>query len=569
MRCDRSGAEIKVGEGNDWLEILGCGMVHPNVLRSCGIDPDEYQGFAFGLGVDRLAMLKYGMPDLRPYFEADVDWISHYGFKPWLLPTVTGGSVVRIATPNLVLRRAASQRSTSPIAYATGRKSAGACLPMSAGQGEVDRDVFVARRRGYSPHPLHPQPRASPMKFTLPWLKDYLDDDAELPAIIEAMTMAGLEVEEAHDPKDSLKQFTVARIVSAKQHPNADKLQVCQVETIDGMKEIVCGGLNARPGLVTAYAPIGAYIPGSGITLVPKPVRGVVSNGMLCSGCEMQTDEDPFRLRIAHFEEWQPRAQALGLSDEQAIADGGIIELPATLKVGSPVAEALALDTVMDFEVTPNRPDWLGVVGVARDLAAKGVGKFKLAQVKPVPGKFPCPVKVRIDAPEACPVFAGRLIRGVKNGPSPDWMQKRLKAIGINPKSMLVDVTNYISFDRARPLHVYNAGKLTGGIQVRMGAASDSFEALDGKTYSNLADMCVIADDFGAIGLGGVMGGASTGCSIETTDVFIESAWFDPGADGQDGARDRHPFRCAVPVRAGRRSAFMRRGHRAGDAADP
>ncbi len=373
------------------------------------------------------------------------------------------------------------------------------------------------------------------MKFTLPWLKDYLDTSADLPAILEAMTMAGLEVEEAHDPRDELKQFTVARIVSAKQHPNADKLQVCQVDTVDGMKEIVCGGLNARPGLVTAYAPIGAYIPGSGITLVPKPVRGVVSNGMLCSGSEMQTDEDPFRLRIARFEDWQPRAQALGLSDDQAIEDGGIIELPDNLKVGAPVADALALDTVVDFEVTPNRPDWLGVVGIARDLGAKGVGKFKLAEVKPVAGKFKCPVTVRIDAPEACPVFAGRLIRGVKNGQSPDWLQKRLKAIGINPKSMLVDVTNYISFDRARPLHVYDAKKLKGGIQVRMGSASDSFEALDGKTYSNLAEMCVIADDSGAIGLGGVMGGASTGCSIETTDVFIESAWFDPQRTAKTG----------------------------------
>jgi phenylalanyl-tRNA synthetase beta chain len=292
------------------------------------------------------------------------------------------------------------------------------------------------------------------VKFTLPWLKDYLDTSANLPAILEAMTQAGLEVEDAHDPKDALKQFTVCRIVSAKQHPNADKLQVCQVDTVDGVKEIVCGGLNARPGLVTAYAPIGAYIPGSGITLVAKPVRGVVSNGMLCSGGEMVTDEDPFRLRIARFEDWQPRAQALGLSDEQAIADGGIIELPDTLKVGAPVAEALSLDTVIDFEVTPNRPDWLGVVGIARDLGAKGVGKFVAPEVKSVPGKFKSSVTVRIADETACPVFAGRLIRGVKNGPSPEWMQKRLKAIGINPKNMLVDVTNYISFDRCRPLHV-------------------------------------------------------------------------------------------------------------------
>jgi phenylalanyl-tRNA synthetase beta chain len=373
------------------------------------------------------------------------------------------------------------------------------------------------------------------MKFTLPWLKDYLDTTADLPAILNAMTQAGLEVEDAHDPKDALKQFTVCRIISAKQHPNADKLQVCQVETVDGMKEIVCGGLNARPGLVTAYAPIGAFIPGSGITLVPKPVRGVVSNGMLCSGGEMKTDEDPFRLRIARFDDWKFRAEALGISEEQAIADGGIIELPDDLKVGSPVADALALDTVIDFEVTPNRPDWLGVTGIARDLGAKGLGKFKLEPVKPVKGTFPSPVKVRIEDESACPVFAGRLIRGVKNKPSPDWMQKRLKVIGINPKNMLVDVTNYISFDRCRPLHVYDAAKLKGDVRARLGTAQDSFVGLDGKTYSNLSEMCVIADDSGAIGLGGVMGGESTGCSIDTTDVFIESAYFDANRTARTG----------------------------------
>jgi len=373
------------------------------------------------------------------------------------------------------------------------------------------------------------------VKFTLPWLKDYLDTSAGLPAILEAMTQAGLEVEDAHDPREALKQFTVCRIISAAQHPNADKLQVCQVETVDGMKEIVCGGLNARPGLVAAYAPIGAFIPGSGITLVPKPVRGVVSNGMLCSGGEMKTDEDPFRLRIARFDDWKFRAEALGISEEQAIADGGIIELPDNLKVGSPVADALALDTVVDFEVTPNRPDWLGVVGIARDLGAKGVGKFKLEPVKAVKGTFPSPVKVRIEDESACPVFAGRLIRGVKNKPSPDWMQKRLKAIGINPKNMLVDVTNYISFDRCRPLHVYDAAKLKGDVRARLGTETDVFTGLDGKTYSNLAEMCVIADDSGAIGLGGVMGGESTGCSIDTTDVFIESAYFDANRTARTG----------------------------------
>ncbi len=367
------------------------------------------------------------------------------------------------------------------------------------------------------------------MKFTLSWLKDYLETDVSIPALVDAMTMAGLEVEEVHDPRDSLKQFTVCRIVTAAQHPNADKLQVCQVETVDGMKEIVCGGLNARPGLVTAYAPIGAYIPGSGMTLVPKPVRGVVSNGMLCSGGEMQTEEDPFRLRVARFDDWYPRAQVLGLDEEKAIADGGIIELPDDTKIGSPVADVLgASDPVVDFEVTPNRPDWLGVVGIARDLAAAGVGTFRLPANEPVKGKFPCPIDIRIEAPDVCPVFAGRVIRGVKNKPSPDWMQKRLKAIGINPKNMLVDVTNYLSYDRARPMHVYDASRLKGAVVARLGTAGDSLAALDGKTYSGLENMCVIADDSGAIGLGGVMGGQATGSSIDTVDVFIECAWFDP-----------------------------------------
>jgi phenylalanyl-tRNA synthetase beta chain len=374
------------------------------------------------------------------------------------------------------------------------------------------------------------------MKFTLSWLKDYLTTDVELPGILDAMILAGLEVEHVTNPREALKQFTVCRIVSAKQHPNANKLQVCQVDTVDGMKEIVCGGLNARPGLVTAYAPIGAFIPGSGITLVPKPVRGVVSNGMLCSGGEMDQAEDPFRLRLARFDEWFPRAQALGLDEEKAIADGGIIELPDDAQVGAPVSEVLgATDPVIDFEVTPNRPDWLGVTGIARDLAAKGLGAFAIPKVDTVQGGFPCPVSIAIEAPQACPVFAGRLIRGVKNGPSPDWMQQRLKAIGINPKNMLVDVTNYLSFDRARPMHVYDANKLTGGIVARRGQSWDSLAALDGKTYSNLADMCVIADDSGVIGLGGVMGGASTGCSIDTTDVFIECAWFDPGRTAKTG----------------------------------
>lgn len=354
------------------------------------------------------------------------------------------------------------------------------------------------------------------MKFTLGWLKDHLDTTADVAAVADAMTMAGLEVEEVHDPIAALAPFTVAKIVSAAQHPNADRLQVCQVETVDGMKEIVCGAPNVRAGLTTIYAPIGAYVPGLGVTLVEKPVRGVVSNGMLCSAAELE------------------------LSDE---ADG-IQELPDDLQVGTPAAGVFGAEPVIDFEVTPNRPDWLGVAGIARDLAAAGVGTLKTPAVAPVPGRFPCPVSVRIEAPDLCPVFGGRLIRGVKNGPSPDWLKHRLTAIGLRSINRLVDVTNLISYDRARPLHVYDLAKLVGDqIVVRGGQiAKDSGEpehliALDGKTYAVAPSDCVISDAAGErpIGLGGVMGGESTGCSDETTDVFLEAAWFDPIAIAQTG----------------------------------
>lgn len=354
------------------------------------------------------------------------------------------------------------------------------------------------------------------MKFTLSWLKDHLDTDAAIGAVADAMTMAGLEVEHVEDPAAKLKPFTVAKIVSAAQHPNADRLQVCQVETVDGMKEIVCGAPNARAGLTTIYAPIGAYVPGLGVTLVEKPVRGVVSNGMLCSASELELAEE---------------------SD-------GIQELSDDLKVGTPVAEVFGAEPVIDFEVTPNRPDWLGVHGIARDLAATGLGRFKDAAIEPVKGGFPCPITVRLDAPEQCPVFAGRVIRGVKNGPSPKWLQDRLKAIGLRPINALVDVTNYISYDRARPLHVYDMAKLVGStIVARAGqVANDTGEAehliaLDGKTYATDATISVISDADGErpIGLGGVMGGESTGCDETTTDVFVECAWFDPLVTAQTG----------------------------------
>ena len=345
------------------------------------------------------------------------------------------------------------------------------------------------------------------MKFTLSWLKTHLETSAGVAEVAAAMTMAGLEVEHVEDPGAKLAAFSVARIVEAVQHPNADRLRVCQVETKDGRKEIVCGAPNARAGLFTVYAPIGTFIPGSGITLEPRPVRGVVSNGMLCSAAELQTAEE---------------------SD-------GILEL-AEAPIGTPAAEALGLEAVIDFEVTPNRPDWLGVAGIARDLAATGIGTLKDLSAAPVPGKFPCPIEIRVDGSDACPAFAGRVIRGLKNGPSPAWMQDRLRAIGLRPINALVDVTNFLSYDRARPLHVYDAAKIAGGvIEARLGRAGEKVEALDGKTYAVTGEMCVIADGSGAIGLGGVMGGESTGSTPETTEVFVESAWFDPIRTAQTG----------------------------------
>jgi len=351
------------------------------------------------------------------------------------------------------------------------------------------------------------------MKFSLSWLKDHLKTDATIDDVAAAMTMAGLEVEDIHDPAKALAPFSVAKVIEAAKHPNADKLQVLQVDTIDGRKEIVCGAPNARAGMTTIYAPIGAYVPGLGVTLVEKPVRGVVSNGMMCSGAELELDSD----------------------------GDGILDLPDSLAVGTPAAEVFGAEPVIDFEVTPNRPDWLGVHGIARDLAATGLGSFTETAIPAIPGKFPSPVTVRIDG-DGCRHFTGRVIRGVENGPSPKWLQDKLKAVGLKPISTLVDITNYLSYDRARPLHVYDVAKLSGtSIEARLGHHNGSHDeqliALDGKTYDIGPDMCVIADADGQrpIGLGGVMGGESTGVDETTTEVFLESAWFDPIRIAQTG----------------------------------
>lgn len=341
------------------------------------------------------------------------------------------------------------------------------------------------------------------MKFPLSWLKDYLATTASLDELMGYMLKAGLEVEEVVNPAEDLKAFTICKVKDAQPHPDADKLRVCTVDTVDGEKQIVCGAPNARAGMTAIYAPLGSYIPGLDFSLDKKPrkIRGVESHGMMCSTKELNAGED----------------------------HDGIADLDDSFELGTPAADALGLnDPVIDFEVTPNRPDWLGVKGIARDLAAAGAGGFIDDPVRKVSGSYDCPIQIELDNPEACPIFAGAMVRGVKNGPSPDWLQARLKAVGIAPKSLLVDVTNYISLDRARPLHAYDAAKLTGAIRARLGKENEQCEALDGKTYDVTPDMCVIADESGVIGLGGVMGGESTAVSDETTDVFIESAWFDP-----------------------------------------
>ncbi|MCE9650590.1 MAG: phenylalanine--tRNA ligase subunit beta [Parvibaculum sp.] len=354
------------------------------------------------------------------------------------------------------------------------------------------------------------------MKFTLSWLKQPLETDATLNEIAEQLTMLGLEVEGIEDPSKKLAPFSVARVLEAKPHPDADKLQVLKVEAlVDGaVKElqVVCGAPNARAGLTGVFAPSGATIPANGMVLKPTKIRGVESNGMMCSERELE------------------------LSNEHE----GIIELPGTWAVGTPASEALgASDPVIEIAITPNRPDCLGVYGVARDLAAAGLGRLREGSFPPVESKFDSPIGIRLDFPagaeNACPIFAGRLIRGVKNGPSPEWLQRWLKAVGLRPINALVDITNFISLDRARPLHVYDAAKLTGDIRARLGRKGEKLVALDGKTYDVSPDYCVIADDANVLGFAGVMGGEASGSSEATTDVFIESAYFDPVRTAKTG----------------------------------
>jgi len=336
------------------------------------------------------------------------------------------------------------------------------------------------------------------MKFTLAWLKEHLDTDLPLGEIADKLTMIGLEVERIEDKAKLFAPFIIGRVTEAKRHPNADRLQVCMVDTGSGDPiQVVCGAPNARAGMTGVFAPPGAFIPGKNVTLGVGKIRDVESRGMLVSEFELQISND----------------------------HEGIIELPDDARVGANYAQWAGLDDpVIEINLTPNRADCAGVHGIARDLAAADMGKLIDHGIKPIKGEFPCPVGVTIEAPELCPAFALRLVRGVNNGSSPAWLQKRLTTIGLRPINALVDITNFITFDRGRPLHVFDAAKVRGNLTVRRARDGETLLALDGKTYTLDDTVCVIADAGGVESLAGIMGGEATGCSETTTDVLIESA---------------------------------------------
>ncbi len=344
------------------------------------------------------------------------------------------------------------------------------------------------------------------MKFTLSWLKEHLETDATLVQVRDTLTMLGLEVEGLTDPAEALKGFVVGYVVEAVQHPNADRLRVCKVDTGSGtVVQVVCGAPNARTGMKGIFAPTGSFIPGTGITLKASKIRGEESNGMLCSSRELQLGDD----------------------------HSGIIDLPAEAVAGQSAAEALGLgDAVIEIKVTPNRGDCLGVHGIARDLAAAGLGTLKPVKADRNAGSYASPIKWTHDyvpAPDSpCPIVVGRHFRGVKNGPSPDWLQRRLKAIGLRPISALVDITNLVTFDLNRPLHVFDAAKLSGDLVMRQAREGEQILALDGKTYTLDPAVSVIADAKGVHGIGGIMGGEETGVQESTTEVFLEAAYFQP-----------------------------------------
>ncbi len=343
------------------------------------------------------------------------------------------------------------------------------------------------------------------MKFTLDWLKQHLDTSASLDEISVALTALGLEVDGVTDRAALYAPFHVVYVEKADPHPDADRLRVCLIDTGKEKLQVVCGAPNARAGMKAVFAPAGSFIPGTGITIKKGNIRGQESNGMMVSEREM------------------------GLSEEHE----GIIDVAADVPVGTSFAALYSLnDPVIEIGLTPNRADCAGVRGIARDLAAAGLGKLKPLDESAVKGNGPSPINVTLqfdaDKKDACPVFMGRYIKGVKNGPSPKWMQDRLKAVGLRPISALVDVTNYLSLDLCRPLHVFDADKLKGDIHVRMAKPGETLKALNGKEYTLTDAMTAVCDDSGVVGLGAVMGGEDTGCTDGTVNVYVECAYFNP-----------------------------------------
>jgi phenylalanyl-tRNA synthetase beta chain len=339
------------------------------------------------------------------------------------------------------------------------------------------------------------------MKFSLSWLKDHLETNASAEAIAEKLTAIGLEVEGLSNPAEALAPFRVAKVLTAEKHPQADKLQVLSVDAGEGPVQVVCGAPNARAGMLGVFGPPGAYVPGSDLTLKVAAIRGVESRGMMCSSRELELGDD----------------------------HSGIIELPGDAPVGTAFTQYAGLDDpVFDVAITPNRQDCMGVRGIARDLAAAGVGTLKPLAVPQIEGDFPCPVPIRIEDLEGCPAFFGRCIRGLKNGASPEWMQRRLKAAGQRPISALVDITNYVMIDLGRPSHAYDVTKLTDGLTARAARAGEKVLALNEKEYALEPFMTVIADDAQVHDIGGIMGGEDSGVSDATTEVMLEVAYFTP-----------------------------------------
>ncbi len=339
------------------------------------------------------------------------------------------------------------------------------------------------------------------MKFSLSWLKAHLDTDADVTTVAETLTRIGLEVEGIENPAERLSGFRIAKVLSAAPHPQADKLQVLSVDAGDGPVQVVCGAPNARAGLVGVFGTEGATVPANGMVLKKTAIRGVESNGMMCSSRELELGDD----------------------------HDGIIELPADAVVGKTFADYAKLDDpVLDVAITPNRQDCMGVRGIARDLAATEIGTLRSLNTKIVAVSFPCPTEIRTDDSEGCPAFYGRVIKGVTNGVSPDWMQARLKSAGQRPISALVDITNYVMLDHGRPSHAYDLAKLTGAVFARCAINGEVVTALNGKDYTLTAEMTVIADEAGVHDIAGIMGGEQSGCSETTTDVLLEVAYFTP-----------------------------------------